>query len=50
MKVGYEKYEGNKMESRGGGGVKVGDRGQEDGDGVGGWRLGDGGWRKRVRG
>ena len=37
------------MESRDGSGVKVGDRGQGDGGGVGEWRLGDGGWMKRVR-
>ena len=50
MKVGYQKYEGNKMESRDTSRVKVGDGDQVCGDGVGRWRLGDEGWRKRVKG
>lgn len=41
MKVGYQKNEGNKMESTDIGGVKVGDGDQVCGDGVGRWRLGD---------
>lgn len=41
MKVGYQKNEGNKMESRDTGRVKVGDGDQVCGDGVGRWRLGD---------
>ena len=41
MKVGYQKNEGNKMESTDTGGVKVGDGDQVCGDGVGRRRLGD---------